>query len=207
MTTFLGYLMDWLSVNPNAIVILWGLEAIVVTFTSFLTRGWVEKDERSEWRPTLAFAVSLAAGILILAHGIPLTDARETNFDGPSDLRAIFAAVGYAQSIVVFSVAAMLPLVRARHQLWGVVIILFSVASALVGGGFILGSVLGSIGGVLVVNRYPSGSGTRRPSGGDHLVGVAAGTPNQPQPTQTQERNREPAEPADDESSFEQPPL
>ena len=157
MTTFLGYLMDWLSVNPNAIVILWGLEAIVVTFTSFLTRGWVEKDERSEWRPTLAFAVSLAAGILILAHGIPLTDARGINFDGPSDLRAIFAAVGYAQSVVVFSVAAMLPLVRARHQLWGVVIILFSVASALVGGGFILGSVLGSIGGVLVVNRYPSG--------------------------------------------------
>jgi len=161
MTTWLGYLVNWFSgMNRTAILILWVIDLVVALFVSFLTRGGPTTRGGSRRRPTLAFAVSLVAGMLIMVDGFAITASRVFDFEAhtPSDLLAIFAALGYAQSFVVWAAAATLLIMPNRHAFWGSVIIFFAFASALVGGGFILGSILGSIGGVLAVNWEPSSS-------------------------------------------------
>ena len=111
MTTWLGYLVNWLSgMNRTAILILWVIDLVVALFVSFLTRGGPTTRGGSRRRPTLAFAVSLVAGMLIMVDGFAITASRVFDFEAhtPSDLLAIFAALGYAQSFVVWAAAAAL---------------------------------------------------------------------------------------------------
>ena len=117
MTTWLGYLVNWLSgMNRTAILILWVIDLDVALFVSFLTRGGPTTRGGSRRRPTLAFAVSLVAGMLIMVDGFAITASRVFDFEAhtPSDLLAIFAALGYAQSFVVWAAAAALPSLGVR---------------------------------------------------------------------------------------------
>src|SRR5437899_8792278 len=142
MTTWLGYWYDWLSgVDPTATVY-WFLGLIAVMVVSSFVQRALKGNGLSRRTPILAFAVSVVAGMLIIFQVFAITKTRSFNFEGPSHLRAIFGAIGYTQSVVVFAAAATLLLMPNHRRIWGFLIILFSFASLLVGGGFFLGSIL-----------------------------------------------------------------
>lgn len=190
MTTWLGHLRNWFELNPP--LVYWMLGAIVVAYVFYflsvpIRRAW-EGDNLPQPRPIVSLGLSVVVGILILVNGFAITSIRAINFTGPRDLLAIFAAIGYMQSMVVLAAAVMLLAMPRRHGFWGFVVIVFSVASIVVGGGFILGSMLGSIGGALAMTwEPPAGSSVR----------IAEGTVTQPQMAQASMPYQQVVQPAD----------
>lgn len=67
-----------------------------------------------------------------------------------------FSLVGLVSGILVVAGAIMLNIRPAEHIEWGVVIVVFSIISFLGTGGFLIGAVLGTIGGTLAVSWRPS---------------------------------------------------
>ena len=125
-------------------------------------------------KPTLAFVLSLIAGILIIISGaisavvssfisgfIPgLPEATiESSFAGLSIVSAVYyvlLAVGNRLfGILVFLGALMIYLKPSQKTAWGVVILVFSIISIVTGGGFIIGLILGIIGGALALAWKP----------------------------------------------------
>lgn len=125
-------------------------------------------------RPTAAFAVSLIAGILILINGAVL--GAVSSFIGPlvaaggsgpgpvpgagqammvSSILGFLMAVGVVLGIVVIVAAVMLYRNPAQKTLWGVLVLVLSIVSIFVGGGFLLGLILGVIGGILALIWKP----------------------------------------------------
>lgn len=114
---------------------------------------------------SLAAAFSYAAGVLILASGIiawallpsifgPLTFSqlaidREQNLMGNYTL--IVPVIGVASGIFIIFCASLIYLKPQKNQIWGVAIIIFSLIALIGMGGFVLGTVLGLIGGILAL--------------------------------------------------------
>jgi hypothetical protein len=116
-------------------------------------------------KPTRAFTLSLAAGILILCNSA-LLGAAATWFPwvipvlpGSTDNSAIpfasLTAIGLMCGMLVLLGALMLRTESVNRKIWGIMIILFSVPSVITGGGFIIGFILGIIGGALAFSRKP----------------------------------------------------
>lgn len=148
-------------------------------------------DDLPDGRPTAAFVLSLIGGILILIDGIATTIVRAIYFTGPRDLLAVFAAIGYAQSMVVLASAILLLWMPNRHGFLGGMIVAFSLFSLLVGAGFILGLILGLTGGLLAIYW--------RPTPLTASTSISAAQPYSQSPTQPQ--NGSPSQPPA------QPPL
>jgi len=115
-------------------------------------------------KPTGAFKLSLIAGILILINTalvgaattwfpwlIPTLPGSTTN--DPTILYTLTTAVLIFGALVLFG-ATMLDKKPANKKAWGIIIIVFSILSYLTAGGFIIGSMLGIIGGALAL-RHP----------------------------------------------------
>jgi hypothetical protein len=62
-------------------------------------------------------------------------------------------ALGLTFGVLVLLGAAMLHVRPALNKIWSLMIILFSIASVLTGGGFIIGFILGIIGGASALSR------------------------------------------------------
>jgi hypothetical protein len=114
-------------------------------------------------KPTKAFKLSLIAGILILIN-TALVGAATTWFpwiiptlpgstNDTTLLYGLTAAVLIFGALVLFG-AIMLDKKPANKKAWGIMIIVFSILSYLTAGGFIIGSILGIIGGALAL-RHP----------------------------------------------------
>lgn len=109
-------------------------------------------------KPTKAFALSRAAGILIVCNAVAVGAAAACfpwifpTLPGSDNNAAVpfahIAAVGLICGVLVLFGAIMLHLKRGNQKGWGVVIIVFSLLSVVTGGGFIVGFILGVIGGV-----------------------------------------------------------
>ena len=115
-------------------------------------------------QPTAAFAVSLIAGILILINGAVLGVIGSFVTKVVNDptatlvLSSIFPALmisGIILGIIVIIAAVMLYRNPAQKTLWGVVILVLSIISIFGGGGFIIGLILGIIGGILALSWKP----------------------------------------------------
>ena len=125
-------------------------------------------------KPTAAFAVSLIAGILILINGLVLGAVSSfvdilsligTRGPGPvvgakeammlTGILGVLTAVGVVLGIVVIVAAVMLYRNPAQKTLWGVLVLVLSIVSIFVGGGFLLGLILGVIGGILALTWKP----------------------------------------------------
>ena len=114
-------------------------------------------------KPTRAFKLSLIAGILILIN-TGLVGAATTWFpsliptlpgstgNDSTLLYTLTVAVLIFGAIVLFG-AIMLDKKPANKKAWGIMIIVFSILSYLTAGGFIIGSILGIIGGALALRR------------------------------------------------------
>ncbi|HEX9261404.1 MAG TPA: DUF6114 domain-containing protein [Candidatus Bathyarchaeia archaeon] len=108
-------------------------------------------------KPTKAFKLSLIAGILILGNSallgaaatwfpwvIPTLPGSTNNSTVPF---ASLTAVGLTCGILVLLGAMMLYSKPVSKKAWGIIIMVFSIPSVITGGGFLIGWILGIIGG------------------------------------------------------------
>jgi hypothetical protein len=112
-------------------------------------------------KPTKAFNFSLIAGILILINavllgivakwfiGIMPTLPGSTN--DPTFLIEL-AVLGLILGVLVLIGALLLQIKPANKKAWGVIVIVFSIPSVIMGGGFIIGFIFGIIGGKLALS-------------------------------------------------------
>jgi hypothetical protein len=114
-------------------------------------------------KPTKAPTWSLIAGILMLSNStllgaaatwfpwIILTLPGSSANDSPFLVR--LATVGLLFGALIVLGAIMLHLRPANKRVWGIMILVFSILSYVTGGGFIVGSILGIIGGAQTLRR------------------------------------------------------
>jgi hypothetical protein len=114
-------------------------------------------------KSTKAFSLSLIAGILILINTL-LLGAAATWFPGiiptlpgssGNDTTLLYrlTEIGFICGILVLLGAILLSVKPEKKRVWGIMILVFSVPSVITGGGFIIGFILGIIGGALSLVR------------------------------------------------------
>jgi len=114
-------------------------------------------------KPNKAFILSLIAGILIICNttllGVATTWFPEIipTLPGTSgnDTKLLYqlSAIGLVLGVLVLIGAAMLRIKPVKKKAWGIMILFFSIPSVVTGGGFIIGFILGIIGGALALSR------------------------------------------------------
>ncbi len=110
-----------------------------------------------------AFMFALIAGIFILSNTallgiaatwfpelIPTLPGESTN-----DTQILFTltVIGLILGILVLLGALLLHFKPEKRRLWGVIIVIFSIPSVITGGGFIIGFILGIIGGIKALSH------------------------------------------------------
>jgi hypothetical protein len=117
-------------------------------------------------KTTKAFYLALTAGILIITNavllgvvakwfvGIMPTLPGSTGND-PTLLMEL-ATLGLIFGVLVLLGALMLHFKPTNNKTWGIMIIVFSVPSVIMGGGIIIGFILGIIGGKIALSEKPS---------------------------------------------------
>jgi hypothetical protein len=123
----------------------------------------MDKADALSKKPTKAFNLALAAGVLIIINavllgvvakwfiGIMPTLPGSTGND-PMLLIGL-ATLGLILGVIVLLGALMLHIKPANKKSWGIMIIVFSVPSVIMGGGFIIGFILGIIGGKIAYSE------------------------------------------------------
>ena len=117
-------------------------------------------------RQTRAFVLSLTAGILILLNATAVAAAATwspelfptipgTSGNDTATLYSV-AFVGLICGAMIVLGAMMLRMKPAQKRVCSIMIIVFSVPSVVTGGGFIIGFILGIIGGALAFSRKPT---------------------------------------------------
>lgn len=112
---------------------------------------------------TKAFTLSLTAGILILTN-TTLLGAAATWFPGiiptlpgstSNDTTLLYhlTEIGLICGVLVLLGTILLSVKPGKKRVWGIMILVFSVPSVITGGGFIIGFILGIIGGALALSR------------------------------------------------------
>jgi hypothetical protein len=112
-----------------------------------------------------AFALSLIAGILILINAVALGIVAKwfigimpvlpgSTGNDPTLLLEL-ASVGLICGVLVLLGTLMLNRKPANKKVWGIMIIVFSAPSVIMGGGFIIGFILGIIGGAKALSLKP----------------------------------------------------
>lgn len=106
---------------------------------------------------TWPFWLSLIGGVIILIEGILIAVAGPVLLMGVIDLglgALIFGLVVIVHGIIIMWAAYSLRSNPVRHVMYGAIIVIFSVlALVLAGGGFVIGSILGIIGGAWAIMR------------------------------------------------------
>ena len=111
---------------------------------------YAETRHRRDEKHVAAFVLSLIGGLFILINGllVAIVGTFALAFFGAGVLWIILGLVfGFGTLLG----AVMLNSNPREHVTWGVVIIVFSVLSLVIGGGFVIGMILGLIGGVLAL--------------------------------------------------------
>jgi hypothetical protein len=102
--------------------------------------------------PTVAYVLSLIAGVLVVLNGLLLIGVEATLGIAVFGGGLVFGIIGILLGVIIIYAAVRLNAQPVEHVSWGAVIIVFSAVSlVLVGGGFILGFILGLIGGILAI--------------------------------------------------------
>lgn len=114
-------------------------------------------------KPTAAFVLSLIGGILILLDGLWV--AFITSAIGAAMPMFFSFGLGLALAIGILGIIFGLIIIYGSFQInsgepgkvrtWGIVVLILSIISIITGGGFILGLILGLIGGILALVWKP----------------------------------------------------
>ncbi|MEM2130599.1 MAG: DUF6114 domain-containing protein [Candidatus Bathyarchaeia archaeon] len=115
--------------------------------------------------PKQAFTLSLIAGLLIVCNAVavgvagayfpwifPTLPGSDSNASVPFTTIAVIALV--CGALVLFG-AIMVRIKPENNRAWGILITVFSIPSVITGGGFIVGFILGIIGGVKAFRGKP----------------------------------------------------
>ena len=116
-------------------------------------------------KPKRAYALSLAAGILIICNAVavgvagayfpwifPTLPGSDNNTTVPF---VTIAVIGLICGALILLGAIMLRIKPENKKAWGILIMVFSVPSVITGGGFVVGFILGIIGGALAISSKP----------------------------------------------------
>jgi hypothetical protein len=122
-------------------------------------------------KPSKAFSLSVIAGILILCNAVLLGVVAKwfigimPTLPGSAGNDPTFlielATVGLIFGVLVFFGALMLRIKPLNKKVWGIIIMVFSIPSVIMGGGFIIGFILGIIGGKLALTGKPKMQATK----------------------------------------------
>ena len=134
-------------------------------------------QQSSQAYPTTAFILGLLGGILMLLCGILLVAVstfiiphlRASDFAtnstttlSPASIQGLASFVvgalgvfGLISGAIVVVSSVMLQTNPARQRTWGVLVLVFSALSFLGAGGFLVGAILGIVGGVLALRWTP----------------------------------------------------
>lgn len=113
-------------------------------------------------KPTKAFLLSLIAGIFIIINTALLGVATRwfpeiiptiPGLENDTTVLYRLTAIGLLLGILVLLGALLLRIKPANKKAWGILIIVFSIPSVITGGGFIIGFILGIIGGALTLTQ------------------------------------------------------
>ncbi len=127
-------------------------------------------------KPTVAFVLSLVAGVLILAGGLfgmvgwtfwvyqyqyswgPMMGPGMMGWWMPWAWSRVWPVllIGLVSGIIIIVGALMLQSRPDQAQTWGILILVFSIISIFGMGGFIIGALLGLAGGILALTWRPS---------------------------------------------------
>jgi hypothetical protein len=121
----------------------------------YVTLGWEIMTTNVEKKATSGFIVSLIAGILILVNAVMFVGLAEFVESLGSvlpfiveDIFVTLAAIGAILAIIVI-IGAILIYIPGKETIGGILVIIVSLISIVIGGGFIIGLILGIIGGIL----------------------------------------------------------
>lgn len=98
--------------------------------------------------------LSLIGGIFILLNGLLIAalGALASFIFIPGGVPVLaWGIMGIVFALIVIVGAFVLHSNPDQHMMWGAIILIFSIISIVIGGGFIIGMILGSIGGVLAL--------------------------------------------------------
>ena len=109
--------------------------------------------------------MSLIAGMLILSNSALLGAATTwflwviptlpgSSANDPAVLYRL-TAIGITLGVLVLIGAIMLRIKPANKKAWGIIIVVFSIPSVITGGGFIIGFILGVMGGAKALSWKP----------------------------------------------------
>ena len=113
-----------------------------------------------ENKPYAAFILSLLSGLLILASSSFMLTMFPLNFGGMMGGGMMpwmggffwtFAIISIILGILILVGAVMLYTKPEQTKTWGTVILVLAVVSLFFGGGFLIGAILGIIGGILAL--------------------------------------------------------
>jgi len=132
-----------------------------------------------EERPTTAIVLSLIGGSLMLLSGAVMVTMLMYGWVGfgmmggfgrmmggymgmmgnigiPFGFMGVLSLIGTVSGILVITGAVMLSSRPAEHEAWGIIILIFSLISLLGMGGFLIGAILGIIGGAFALSWKPA---------------------------------------------------
>jgi hypothetical protein len=122
----------------------------------------MDKASALSEKQTKAFILSLIAGILILSNAVALgvvgrwfpgiIPTLPGSSGNDATLLIGLATVGLIFGFLVLLGALMLHYKPANKKAWGIIVIVSSIPSVIMGGGFIIGFMLGIIGGKLALS-------------------------------------------------------
>jgi len=113
-----------------------------------------------EPKPMAAFILALVAGVLILLGGVLELWVAAALFGSGfvfpnNDWLVAFGVVGVSLGIFVVAFSVLLYFHPQHHVVFGVLILVLSLLSVLDYGGFLVGLVLGIVGGILAITWTP----------------------------------------------------
>jgi hypothetical protein len=127
-------------------------------------------------KPLVSFALSLAGGILILIDAILLIllstlfltsvviyDHQMINITSLNPLFIIIPLIGIiCSAVVIFGSILINTGDHSKVRLGGILVVIFSVISIIAGGGFLIGLILGLVGGILALVWKPKDTATQQ---------------------------------------------
>jgi hypothetical protein len=126
-------------------------------------------------KSTRAFTLSLVAGLLIVCNAVavgvagayfpwifPTLPGSDNNAAVPFATIAVIALI--CGALVLFA-ALMLRTKPENKKVWGIMMVIFSIPSVITGGGFIIGFILGILGGRSAFSGKPKAQSTNPKKG------------------------------------------
>jgi hypothetical protein len=114
-------------------------------------------------KATAGFIISLIAGIMILFNALvffALTSfvgsiPMPVTIPGMELAEAVFATIGMIGLVfaIIVIIGAILIYMPGKEIIGGILVLIFSILSIIIGGGFVLGLILGIIGGALGIAK------------------------------------------------------